>query len=145
MQRDARGGLITRVKFGADATVRVVADTGSATLPITADRAEIAAAVFPGGPPPGRGEAEGFPVTSPPRAVHAEILHDLGLHADALSGYLGGGVVYDEVRTDGRTATVVTARDGHGRTVDLELPLVSGDPVVGTPYTLMERLHERGR
>ncbi|MFG1922281.1 hypothetical protein [Cryptosporangium sp. NPDC048952] len=118
----------------------VVSDTGSVAVPITADRAEIAAALFPGDPPPGRGDAEGFPVTSPPRAVHAEILHDLGVHSDALSGYLGGGVVYDEVRSDGLTVTVVTVRDSRGGVVEMELSLVSDEPVVGMPYTLMESL-----
>lgn len=147
VQRDLAGRLIARVAFPHEAggAVTVVADAGSADLPVTADRAEIAAALFPGDPPPGRGDVEGFAVTSPPRAVHAEILHDLGVHSDALSGYLGGGALYDEVRSDGRTVTVISVRDERGRSVEMELSLVSDESAVGVPYTLMERLRDRGR
>jgi len=102
-------------------------------VPVTADRAAIAAAIFPGQPPPGRGDAEGFPVTSPPRAVHAEILRDLGVNSDALAGYLGGGVAYVEVRTDGRTSTVLVTDDRYGTEVRLELSLTPDEPVVGVP------------
>ena len=93
------------------------------------------------GPPPGRGDAEGFPVTSPPRAVHAEILRDLGVNSDALGGYLGGGATYVEVGSDGRVSTVVV-RDARGTEARLELSLTPDEPPVGVPYRLMEALRD---
>ncbi len=144
VQRDSAQGLISVVRFGAEASVTVtgVSDTGERTVvvPVTAGRAVIAAAVFPGEPPPGRGDAEGFPVLAPPRAVHAELLRDLGVNADALSGYLGGGVVYTEVRSDGRTSTVVVGREDGGAGAEVALSLTPDEPVVGVPYSLVEAL-----
>jgi len=148
VQRAATRGLLTRIRFTPDEqSVTVVAETPentrTARLPVSADRDEIASAVLPHEPPPGQGDAEGFPVTSPPRAVYAEILRDLGVNSDALTGYLGGGLHYVEVFSDGRTSATVRVADADGTESTEQLSLEPDEPVVGLPYTLVESARER--
>ncbi|TQS44682.1 hypothetical protein [Cryptosporangium phraense] len=135
----AWAGVLTLVRFADDGTVSATgtgpAGERTARLPLGAGRGEIAAAVAPG-VAPAPGDASGLPVGSPPGAVYADLLRDLGVNADALETYLGGGLRYAGVRTDGLSTAVVGVADAAGVLLDTAVTLA--EPPIGVPYTLVE-------
>lgn len=141
VQRGAVDGLLSRVRFAAH-EAEVTAAVGDSQITrnfsLDADRREVVAQLFTG--EAAVEEAEGFPAVAPPRAVYAEILHDLGAHSDALSGYLDSSLRYSEVSTDGRVEAIVRVRDDQGVETEAQLSLTSGMPPIGLPYTLVEQL-----
>jgi hypothetical protein len=150
VQRSAPDAVLSLVRFPADdagsaiVTAVVGAQRLTRTLALTSSRWEVASAVLPGRPAPLAGDFEGFPAVSPPIAVYAEVLRDLGSNADALAGYLGASLHYAEIRADGRSSATVRVRDERGDEVDVELSLTSTSPPVGLPYTLVEQFGASG-
>jgi len=90
--------------------------------------------------PPVEGPATGLPAdeTTPARAQYAEMLHDLGEHAEGLS-YRGRKLTYDSITFDGVAHAAVVVVDPSGqffRTL-FDFDHSSGAPV-GTPYSIAD-------
>ncbi|WP_158509425.1 hypothetical protein [Saccharothrix espanaensis] len=143
-----RGLVPARLRFG-DGDHPVVAVTAAlpgtpphtAHLPVTTDRtaltAVLAAVLGPLAPP---SDPVGDPAAhpSPPLAVHAELLGDLGGWAVALTTYGPRAFVYTEIATDGATYAHVDVRDATGTCYRTVESLTATHPPVATPHSIVD-------
>lgn len=135
---------LAEIRFTAGDALVVPSGSRPISVPLTADRRALHAALPARWAAPDPGELARLPVLAPPPLVYADLLDELGdlgalLHEHPpLIGRPDLSFDYAAITTDGRAATVdiVSSAGVHHRS---GLSLKGETPLVGVPYNLVEQ------